>query len=54
MLCKIIPIPMPSNLNFNPLNVIVVSLKLTPLVPFKSNHSNGIKIYTDLFNVIRN
>jgi hypothetical protein len=45
---------MPSNLNFNPLNVITVSLKLTPLVIFKANPSNAIKIYTDPFNATRN
>jgi hypothetical protein len=32
-----------SNLNFNPLNVITVSLKLTLLVPFKANPSNAKK-----------
>jgi hypothetical protein len=45
---------MSSNLNFNPLNVIAVSLKLTSLVPFKANPSNVIKIYTDPFNATRN
>jgi hypothetical protein len=45
---------MPSNLNFNPLNVIAVSFKLTPLVIFKANPSNDIKIYTDPFNATRN
>jgi hypothetical protein len=45
---------MPTILNFNPLNVITVSLKLTPLVIFKANPSNAIKIYTDPFNAIRN
>jgi hypothetical protein len=45
---------MPSNLNFNPLNVIAVSLKLTPLVRFKVNLSNVIKIYIDPFNATRN
>jgi hypothetical protein len=39
----------PSNLNFNPLNVITVSLKLTPLVQFKVNLSDAIKIYIDPF-----
>jgi hypothetical protein len=37
------------NLNFNPLNIIVVSLKLTLLVLFKANTFNTIKIYTDTF-----
>jgi hypothetical protein len=45
---------MPSNLNFNPLNAITVTLKLTPLVIFKANPFNVIKIYTDPFNVTRN
>jgi hypothetical protein len=45
---------MPSNLNFNPLNIITVSLELTPLVQFKVNLSNATKIYTDPFNATRN
>jgi hypothetical protein len=45
---------MPLNLNFNPLNVVAVSLKLTSLVSFKANPSNVIKIYTDPFNATRN
>jgi hypothetical protein len=45
---------MPSNLNFNPLNAIAISLKLTPLVLFKVNLSNAIKIYIDPFNATRN
>jgi hypothetical protein len=45
---------MPSNLNFNPLNIIAVSLKLTPLVLFKANLSNAIKIYINPFNATRN
>jgi hypothetical protein len=45
---------MPSNLNFNPFNVITVSLELTPLVQFKVNPSNIIKIYTDPFNATTN
>jgi hypothetical protein len=44
----------PSNLNFNLLNVITVSLELTPLVQFKVNFSNAIKIYIDPFNATRN
>jgi hypothetical protein len=43
----------PSNLNFNPLNAIIVSLELTPLVQFKVNLSNAIKIYIDPFNATR-
>jgi hypothetical protein len=43
-----------SNLNFNTFNVIVVSLKITLLVPFKANPFNAIKIYTNLFNATRN
>jgi hypothetical protein len=45
---------MPSNLNFNPLNAITVSFKLTSLVQFKVNLSNAIKIYIDPFNATRN
>jgi hypothetical protein len=45
---------MPSNLNFNPLNVITVSLELTPLVQFKVNLSNVITIYIDPFNATKN
>jgi hypothetical protein len=45
---------MPSNLNFNPLNAITVSLELTPLVQFKVSLSNTIKIYIDPFNATRN
>jgi hypothetical protein len=45
---------MPSNLNFNPLNAITVSLELTSLVQFKVNLSNAIKIYIDPFNATRN
>jgi hypothetical protein len=45
---------MPSNLNFNSLNAITVSLELTPLVQFKINLSNAIKIYIDPFNATRN
>jgi hypothetical protein len=45
---------MSSNLNFNPLNIITVSLELTPLVQFKVNLSNATKIYTDPFNDTRN
>jgi hypothetical protein len=44
----------PSNLNFNPLNVITISSKLTPLVSFKINPSDAIKIYTNPFNGTRN
>jgi hypothetical protein len=52
---KIYSFPLiPSNLNFNPLNIITVSLKLTSLVIFKANPSNVIKIYTDPFNATRN
>jgi hypothetical protein len=43
-----------SNLDFNSLNVITVSLKLTPLVIFKANPYNATKIYTDSFNATRN
>jgi hypothetical protein len=42
------------NLNFNLLNAITVSLELTPLVQFKINLSNAIKIYIDPFNATRN
>jgi hypothetical protein len=45
---------MPSNLNFNPLNNITVSLELTPLVLFKVNLANAIKIYIDPFKATRN
>jgi hypothetical protein len=45
---------MPSNLNFNPLNAITVSLELTPLVQFKVSLSNAIKIYIDPSNATRN
>jgi hypothetical protein len=45
---------MPSNLNFNPLNAIAISLKLTPLVLFRVNLYNAIKIYIDPFNATRN
>jgi hypothetical protein len=45
---------MPSNLNSNPLNVIAVSFKLTPLVQFKSNLFNAIKIHINPFNATRN
>jgi hypothetical protein len=45
---------MPSNLNFNPLNIIAVSLKLTSLIPFKTNPFNAIKIYTNPFNNNKN
>jgi hypothetical protein len=45
---------MPSNLNFNLFNAIVVSLKLTTLVPYKANLSNAIKIYIDSFDTTKN
>jgi hypothetical protein len=45
---------MPSNLNFNLLNTIVVSLKLKLLVLFKANLFNAIKIYINPFNATRN
>lgn len=45
---------MPSNLNYNPSNVIVVSLKLTSLAPFKANHFNAIKIYINPLNATGN
>jgi hypothetical protein len=45
---------MPSNLNFNPLNTITVSLELTSLVQFKVNLFNATKIYTDPFNATIN
>jgi hypothetical protein len=44
---------MSSNLYFNPLNVITVSLELTPLVQFKVNLYNAIKIYIDPSNATR-
>jgi hypothetical protein len=54
-LTKIYSFPLiPSNLDFNPLNAITVSLKLTSLVIFIANPSNVIKIYTDPFNATRN
>jgi hypothetical protein len=37
----------PSNLNFNLLNIIVISLKLTSFVPFNPNPFNTIKFYID-------
>jgi hypothetical protein len=43
-----------SNLNFKPFNAITVSLELMPLIQFKVNLSNAIKIYIDPFNATRN